>query len=60
MPYSKLYNIKSTKLSLQININRILNFRFITLDNLQGIKFKNTFNTYIETQNLYNTYTTLP
>jgi len=58
MPYSKLYNIKSTKLSLQININRILNFRFITPDNLQGIKFKNTFNTYIETQNLYNTYTT--
>jgi predicted nucleic acid-binding Zn-ribbon protein len=57
MPYSKLYNIKSTKLSLQININRILNFRFITLDNLQGIKFKNTFNNYIETQNLYNTYT---
>ena len=57
MPYSKLYNIKSTKLSFQININNSLKFRFITPDNLQGIKFKNNLNNYIKTQNLYNTKT---
>ena len=57
MPYCKLYNIKSTKFSFQININRIIYFRFITPDKLQGIKFKNKFNTYIETENLYNIQT---
>jgi hypothetical protein len=57
MPYCKLYNIKSTKLSFQININRVLCFRFITPDKLQGIKFKNNLNNYIETKNLYNTPT---